>query len=129
MTKLYFSYRKKENPQNTGNFYTPSFDFVTMYPEMEGIASMRDELLQPFEYVMLPNGKTSWVNVGILEVDESLLSSFGKDLEYIKGELLSVGWIYAMKIEDEASLREFLQVYTTKSFEDLWQLTVVDPAG
>lgn len=112
MTKLLFSYRKKENPQNTGNFYTPSFDFNAMYPEMKGVATMTDELLDFSKYKTLPNWTKSWVNIWTLEVDETLLASFWKDIAYIEWELLIVGSVYAMKIETPQSLADFIRTYT-----------------
>lgn len=133
MTQIKFSYRRKENPQNTWNFYTPSFDFDKMYPEMKGVVTMTDEILSFDKYKVLPNWQKSWVNIWIVEVDEATLAMFGKDLAYVNSELLIVWATYAMKIEINASLAEFLRTYTdyTESSPNVFILSEwgVSPMG
>ena len=109
---MYYLYRYALDPINANTRYTPSMNFDTKYSEVKGIVNLEDELVPESMYKVLPNGQISWLRVGRLTADYSLLSQFGMNEESVRNTLNRVGAVYDLSIETNESLSSFIRKYT-----------------
>ena len=110
--KQYITYRYRFNNNTQTDRSSPSVVFASMYPEMKWVVTITDEILSDENMKVLPNWEISGVRIGVVEVDEVLLSQFWHTPDYVIDELKNSQNI-KVYIETQETLATFIRNYTT----------------
>lgn len=81
MTRIYFTYRFRFNPNDNNCKYTPSSQFYLVYPELNGTVKMEDTFISDTRIKEFAPGLSTGKRLGYIEADASVLLQFGYTIE------------------------------------------------